>query len=122
MLVLSAVCLCVCSGVLKDTHSVQKAAPMRKRSRIEDSDSEEEVNKVEERCADSSLGESAAKVPKHEPSNDSQLIGDSVAGVESRGVAGVLRTPPKRLTARKHTGKVKTPSPLVASSVSTGSG
>lgn len=113
----SCACLCSCSGVLKETSPVQKAAPTRKRSRIEDSDSEEEVDKVEEKSADSSLGESSAKLPKHEPS-DSRLIGATVEGVESRGVAEVLRTPPKRLTARKHTGKVNTSSAVASSSVS----
>lgn len=98
---------------------MQKAAPARKRSRIEDSDSEEEVTKVEERPADGSLGESAAKVAKQETSEASEVIRDTMEGDEGMGVAGMLRTPPKRLTARKHTGKVKTPSPLAPSSVST---
>lgn len=95
--------------MLRETSPEQKAAPTRKRSRIEDSDSEEEVNKVEVRSADSSLGESSAKLPKHEPS-DNRLIGGAVEGV--------LRTPPKRLTARKHTGKVNISSAVALSSVS----
>ena len=103
--------------MLRETPPGQKAAPTRKRCRIEDSDSEEEVNKVEERSADSSLGESSAKLPKHEPS-ESQPIGATVEGVEIRGVEAVLRTPPKRLTARKHTGKVNTSSAVASSSVS----
>lgn len=111
----------MCSGVIKDTSPVTKAAPTRKRSRIEDSDSEgEEVNKVAERAVDDSLEETAAKVPKHESSVDSQLVGDPVAGVKGRSVAEVLRTPPKRQTARKHTGRVKTASSSAASSVSSG--
>ena len=105
--------------MLRETSPVQKAVPARKRSRIEDSDSEEEVTKVEERRADGSLGESAAKVAKQETSEASEVIRDTMEGDEGMGVAGMLRTPPKRLTARKHTGKVKTPSPLAPSSVST---
>ena len=100
---------------------MKKAAPTRKRSRIEDSDSEgEEANKVEERSADDSLEESAAKLPKHDSSVDSQLVGDTVTGIKGRSVAEALRTPPKRVTARKHTGKVKTASASVTSSVSSG--
>lgn len=111
----------MCSGVFRDASPVKKAAPTRKRSRIENSDSEgEEVNKVAERSVDDSVEETAAKVAKHESSVDSQLVGDPVAGVKGRSVAEVLRTPPKRQTARKHTGRVKTASSSAASSVSSG--